>query len=239
MKTLFLLLGGAKFGKILFSGGSMFLSVFVYSWVFGWWYAIGFVILLFAHEMGHYVAARQKGINVGLPTFIPFVGAWIDIKQMPHSVKDEAYIAFGGPFVGTLASLICYYASRSYDSHLLLAIAYSGFFLNLFNLIPISPLDGGRITAILSPKIWFLGVPLLGVAFYYFHSPMLILILILALPQLKKAWYYDLQSEENRDYYAVSLEDKLMYGLYYFLLVGFLSAMTYELYQILHRVTGM
>lgn len=239
MKTLLLLLGGAKFGKVLLSGGSMMLSVFVYSWVFGWWYALGFVLLLFAHEMGHYIAAQHKGLDVGMPTFIPFVGAWIAMKQMPHSVRDEAYVGFAGPFVGTLASLACYYASRTYESHLLLAIAYSGFFLNLFNLIPISPLDGGRISAIISPRVWFLGIPFLIGAFFYTHSPMLVVIVILALPQLKKAWYYDPEAEENRYYYDVSLEEKVTYGVYYFLLLGFLAMMTYEIHHTLQRVVAL
>lgn len=236
MKTLLLLLGGAKLGKLFLSGGSMLLSVVAYSWIFGWWYAVGFVALLFAHEMGHFLAAKQCHLNVGLPTFIPFVGAWIVMKELPHSVKDEAYVGFAGPFIGSLAALGCYYLARFYDSNLLLAIAYAGFFLNLFNLIPVSPLDGGRITAIISPRIWLFGVPLLIGSFFYIHSPLLIFILILALPQLKKAWYYDPKAEENRYYCDVSLEDRLMYGVYYFALVGFLSIMTYEIHHTLQRV---
>ena len=235
MKTLLLLLGGAKFGKLLLSGGSMLLSVVAYSWIFGWWYAVGFIALLYAHEMGHYIAAKKCNINVGLPTFIPFVGAWIALKELPHSVKDEAYIGFAGPFVGTLAALLCYYLSRTYDSNLLLAISYAGFFLNLFNLIPISPLDGGRIIAIISPKIWFLGVPLLVLAFIYIHSPLIIFILILAFPQLKKAWQFDPKAIENQRYYDVSLEDRLMYSVYYFVLLGFLAVMTSEVHQILQH----
>ncbi len=233
MKALFALLGGAKFGKILFSGGSMLLSVFTYALIFGWLYAVGFVALLYAHEMGHYLAARQKGMDVGLPMFIPFVGAWIAMKELPHDVADEAYVGFAGPFIGTLAALACYVMARQYESSLLLAIAYAGFFLNLFNLIPVSPLDGGRITAIISPRVWLFGVPLLIGAFFYLHSPILILIALLAYPQLMKAWRYDPQAEENRHYYGVSLEQKVTYAAYYFGLVAFLSAMTYELHQVL------
>ena len=61
-----------------------------YALVFGWWYAVGFVLLIFVHEMGHYLAARQRGLDVGAPTFIPFVGAWIELKDMPHDVETEA-----------------------------------------------------------------------------------------------------------------------------------------------------
>lgn len=70
-----------KMGKLLTTGGTMLISMFVYSFVFGWPYAVGFVLLILVHEMGHYIAARQKGLDVGAPTFIPFVGAWIKSKR--------------------------------------------------------------------------------------------------------------------------------------------------------------
>ena len=76
IKALLLLLNAAKLGKILLTSGTMLLSVFAYAWIFGWPYAVGFVLLIFVHEMGHYWAARQRGLDVGAPTFIPFVGAW-------------------------------------------------------------------------------------------------------------------------------------------------------------------
>ncbi|MBI1771422.1 MAG: site-2 protease family protein, partial [Burkholderiales bacterium] len=76
MKLLLLLFSGVKFSKLLASGGTMIISVAVYAWIFGWWYAVGFVLLMFVHEMGHFIAARQRGLDVGLPTFIPFLGAW-------------------------------------------------------------------------------------------------------------------------------------------------------------------
>ncbi|MEO7887731.1 MAG: site-2 protease family protein, partial [Polaromonas sp.] len=152
-KLLLLLFTGAKFGKLLLTGGSMLISVFAYALLFGWRYAVGFVALLFVHEMGHYIAARQRGLNVGAPTFIPFVGAWVELKDMPHDAETEAYVGLGGPLLGTIGALACYFIARDQDSNLLLAIAYSGFFLNLFNLIPLSPFDGGRITAVLSPRI--------------------------------------------------------------------------------------
>ena len=87
MKMLLLLLNGAKLGKLLTTGGTMLLSVAAYSFVFGWWYAAGFVALIFVHEMGHYMAARRRGLAVGAPTFIPFVGAWIELKDRPHDAE--------------------------------------------------------------------------------------------------------------------------------------------------------
>lgn len=235
MKTLLALLAAGKLGKVFITGGSMLVSIVAYSFIFGWWYAIGFVLLIFIHEMGHYIAAKQRGVNVGVPTFIPFVGAWIALKEQPVNVENEAYIGFAGPFVGTFAALIVYYFSRVYDSNLLLALAYSGFFINLFNLIPISPLDGGRISAVLTPRIWFLGVPLLIGFFFFFPSPMLIVLAILAFPQLKLAWNYDPDDEKNKRYYTISDENRLMYSLYYMALVIFLAAMTYNIHQILGK----
>src|SRR5436190_6784613 len=186
MKLLLLLLNAAKLGKVLVTGGTMLLSVFAYALLFGWWYAVGFVLLIFVHEMGHYAAARQRGLDVGAPTFIPFVGAWIALKQLPHDVETEAYIGMAGPVAGTLGAIACYVLAREYGSNLLLALAYAGFFLNLFNLIPLSPFDGGRITAIISPRVWLLGVPILIALFFYRPSPLLIIVAILAAPQVWK-----------------------------------------------------
>jgi hypothetical protein len=92
MKLLFLLFKGLKFGKLFITGGTMLLSVLVYAFIFG------------------------------APTFIPFVGAWIELKQLPHDVETEAHIGMAGPLAGTVAALLCYYFARHYDSNLLLAL---------------------------------------------------------------------------------------------------------------------
>lgn len=233
MKTLLLLLSFLKLGKILTTGGTMLLSVFAYAFVFGWWYAVGFVLLIFVHEMGHYVAARQRGLDVGAPTFIPFVGAWIQLKQMPHDVETEAYVGMAGPLAGTVGALACYYLARHYDSNLLLALAYAGFFINLFNLIPLSPFDGGRITAIVSPRVWFLGVPILIALFFYRPSPLLILVAILAAPQVWKALKHDATTPENVAYYDVALETRLQYAALYIGLAGFLAVMAHDVHEML------
>lgn len=235
-KLLILLFSGFKFGKLLSTGGTMLLSLLVYGWMFGWRYAAGFIALLFIHEMGHYLAARHKGLDVGAPTFIPFVGAWIELKQLPHDAQTEAYIGLGGPLLGTVGATLCYLLARDQQSDLLLAVSYSGFFLNLFNLIPISPLDGGRITAVLSPRIWLLGVPVLGALFYYRPSPMLIFIAILAWPQLVKAWRYRADSPEAQQYYAVPAAVKWEYGSYYLALAGFLAVMTHDVHEMLRHL---
>jgi Zn-dependent protease len=239
LKLLLLLLSGAKLGKLFTTGGTMLVSVVVYAFVYGWRYAVGFVALLFVHESGHYIAAKRRGLDVGAPTFIPFVGAWIELKQMPHDAETEAYVGLGGPLLGTLGALVCYFLARSYDATWLLAVSYAGFFLNLFNLIPLSPLDGGRITAVLSPRIWLLGVPMLGALFLYWPSPMLLLIALFAAPQVWKAITYRSDSAEARGYYAVSAAVKWQYGLYYVLLAAFLAVMTHDVHEMLQALRGV
>jgi Zn-dependent protease len=233
IKALLLLLSAGKLGKVLLTGGTMLISVVAYAFIFGWWYAVGFVLLIFVHEMGHYLAARQRGLNVGAPTFIPFVGAWINLKDLPHDVETEAYIGIAGPVLGTAGALVCYFLARNYGSNLLLALSYAGFFINLFNLIPLSPFDGGRITAIISPRVWLLGVPILLGLFFLMPSPLLILVAILAAPQVMKAWKYDPAAPENAAYYGVSNSTKLEYALYYIVLVAFLAIMTHDVHQML------
>ena len=231
LKILFLLFKAAKFGPLLKSGGLMLFSVGAYALFFGWWYAVGFVLLMLVHEMGHYISARRAGMNVGLPTFIPFVGAWIELKDQPLSVEHEARIAFAGPFAGTLAAVAVLAVAVSTTSALLMALAYAGFFLNLFNLIPITPFDGGRIVAILSPKVWLLGVPVLIGVFILIPSPMFILILLLLAPtiwhSLRAAWRGDVPASNPR-YYEVPLQARVKYGCYYVMLLVFLCVMTFR-----------
>jgi Zn-dependent protease len=235
IKVLLALLAAGKFGKLLVTGGSMLLSVFAYALIYGWWYAVGLVGLIFVHEMGHYAAARQRGLAVGAPTFIPFVGAWIEMKDLPHDVETEAYVGIAGPFVGTLGALACYFLGRNYHSPLLLALSYAGFFLNLFNMIPLSPFDGGRITAVLTPRIWLLGVPILLALFLYQPSPMLILMALIASPQVIKAFRYDPRAPENAAYYSVSLETRISYGTQYLLLTAYLAIMVHEVHGMMPR----
>jgi Zn-dependent protease len=237
MKILLILLSGLKWGKLATSGGSMLLSLLVYASIWGWRYAAGFIALLFAHEMGHYVAARQRGLKVGAPAFIPFMGAFIALEGQPVDVETEAYVAIAGPVVGTIAALAVYLWARSEDSGLLLAISYSGLFLNLFNLLPISPLDGGRVTAVLGPRIWFLGVPILLALMLYRPSPMLVIVVILAVPQLMKAWRYDPKAPENVAYYGAPLQTKLEYGGAYLALAALLAVMTYDVHEMLSGFT--
>ena len=236
LKILLLLLSGAKLGKLLTTGGTMLLSLVLYAFVYGWRYAVGFVGLLFVHEWGHYLAARQRGLAVGPMTFIPFMGAWIELKDMPHDAETEAFVGLGGPLLGSIGALLVYWMARSWDLPWLLAVSYSGFFLNLFNLIPLSPLDGGRITAVLSPRIWLLGVPMLGALFLWRPSPMLLIIALFAAPQVWKAIKYRSDSDEAKTYYAVATAKKWEYGLIYIVLAAFLALMTHDVHELLQAL---
>lgn len=211
----------------------MLLSVVAYAFIFGWPYAVGFIGLLLVHELGHYLAARQRGLEVGLPTFVPFVGAWIEMKEQPRDAETEAWIGLAGPVLGTIAALACYFVSRDSGSKLLLALAYAGLFINLFNLIPLSPLDGGRVTAVLSPRIWLVGAPVLVAVFLWRPSPLLVFLAVLAAPQLAKAWKYDAKAPENQVYYGVSAETRLTYAMAYIGLVVFLAVMAHDVHDML------
>jgi Zn-dependent protease len=233
MKLLLLAFGALKFGKIALTGGTMLLSLVVYASIWGWRYAAGFIVCLFIHEMGHVIAARQRGLDVSAPAFIPFMGAFITLRGRPEDVETEAHVAIGGPLLGSLAGFGFWFAGQQTGDPLYLAIAYSAFFLNLFNLLPVSPLDGGRITAVLGPRIWLLGAPLMVGLLLWRPSPVLVVILIMAIPQLMKAWRYDPNAPENIAYYGIPPAKKAEYAIMYLGLAGALAVMCYEVHQAL------
>lgn len=232
MKLIFLFLSilkSAKFAKILLSAGSILLSIGSYAMLYGWKYAVGFVALILVHEMGHYYAAKEKNLAVSLPMFIPFLGAWIALKEQPMNAEVEAYVAYAGPFVGSIASFGLYFLSREYHSGLLMALAQAGFFINLFNLIPLRPLDGGRITGIISPRVWFLGAPILVVLWLLNPAnPVFLLVAIAAFPELVKAWNFDTNAPQNQQYYGVDNKVRFEYAVLYLVLVVVLGFMVVQ-----------
>lgn len=169
------LLKFSKFGTTLLS---MLISLWVYAWMYGWKFAAALVYLIFVHEMGHVIAAKRKGIKVSPAVFIPFAGAFIAIKDQPRDAATEAYLAYGGPLAGMLAflpALPLYW--WTHDPFWVLVI-YLGALLNLFNLLPVSPLDGGRVVSVLSTKIWLIGLLALGFMMFVSPSPMIVIIFI-------------------------------------------------------------
>ena len=119
------------------TGGTMIISVWAYAMMWGWQFAAGFVILIFIHECGHLLAARQHGLKVGAPVFIPFMGALIALKEAPRNAWIEADVGIGGPLLGSLGAAACEVIYYFTGNPMFRALAYTGFFLNLFNLAPI------------------------------------------------------------------------------------------------------
>jgi len=220
LKPLLVLLKFSKFGWTFVS---MFITVIVYSLFFGWKFALGFVILLLIHENGHLIAARKVGLPVSKPIFIPFMGAFISMKEMPKNAKQEAIIGLGGPLLGGLASLACFVIYDALKEPYWLALGYTGCFLNLFNLVPLGFLDGGRIVTAISLWLWIPGAVLLGVLAFKIGNPIIFLVLILGLFEGYKV-FKNRRNPEAMTYYTLESSFKLRMGLAYLALLAVLGA---------------
>ncbi len=207
-----------KFGVVLLKFKflfSMFVSAAFYVWFGGWWFGIGLIVLLFVHEMGHVFEAKHQGLRVSVPIFIPFMGALITMKQMPHNAWREARLAIAGPVLGSLGALALYIAGVAYNSPHLKALAFLGFLINLFNLLPVIPLDGGRISAALHPAVWSLGFLGLVALVIYRPNPLLIIILLFAASELWRRWKLR-HHPQMQEYYRVKPAQRAIIGLLYF-----------------------
>ena len=224
-KLKFLILPLVKFLPILLkTGGTMLLSVWAYALAWGWMFALGFVLLIFVHECGHLLVARFFGLKAGAPVFIPFMGALIALKDAPIVAWMEAWVGIGGPLLGTAGALACEGLFMLSGNPLFRGLAYTGFFLNLFNLAPIGFLDGGRIVTALSPWLWLVGAAVM-LGLLVIHPNFLVaLILLVSLPRL---WsLFRKKSDEQRRYYEVTPGRRLaMAGMYFGLIVFLLLGM--------------
>jgi Zn-dependent protease len=165
--------------KILTTSATMLVSIVAYSFIWGWKFAAGFVLLLLVHEMGHVIQLRREGIEASAPMFIPFLGAAVMTKSLGDDATAEARVGLAGPVLGTLGSLALLPIAISTQNDFWYALVFTGLFLNLFNLLPVVPLDGGRAMAALSPRFWFVGLFGLAVLTFTYPNPILILILLL------------------------------------------------------------
>lgn len=174
-----------KFGKVFLTVATMLLSVFAYSFTLGPWFSVGFVVLLFVHEMGHVIALKYKGLPASAPVFIPMVGAVVFSPKF-ESEEDEAFVGFGGPFVGSLGALACFamWKLTPGSPTILLMLSYTAAFLNLFNLIPIRPLDGGRVTQVVGSWFKYVGVAALLLFSVSIKQPFVLLLWILVLDDI-------------------------------------------------------
>lgn len=153
-----LLLGLGKLQTFI----SMLVSVGFYTMAYGWKFAVGLVLSIYIHEMGHVVQLRKYGIAATSPMFIPFFGAFIRMKSYPENVSQDARTGLAGPIWGLGAAVFAWAAALSTGQPIWYAIARTGAWINLFNLIPIWQLDGGRGFRALtrSQRVWALGVAL-------------------------------------------------------------------------------
>lgn len=228
----------AKWGVVLFKlkvftfAASMLVSVAAYAWLWGWRFGVGFVVLILIHEMGHVVALRRMGIKASAPTFIPFVGAFVQMRQQPKSAWQEAVSGIAGPVFGAVAAAGFWWYSEQTGSGLLLALAFTGFFLNLFNMIPMLPLDGGRAAAALHPVMWLLG--LVGLVALMLYHPNFVIMLILILGGTE-AWrrFRGRNTAESRAYYTLTRQQRQIMTVAYFGLIAVLVLAMHATYA--HR----
>jgi Zn-dependent protease len=207
--------------KVLTTASSMVLSVGAYALLWGPAFGVGFVALLFVHEMGHFIQMRREGVRPGWMVFIPFLGAAVGARSLGGSALAEARVGLAGPVVGTLGAAAVAGAGAILDSRFLYALAFTGFFLNLFNLLPIVPLDGGRAMAAMAPWMWFAGFGAVLVLVFLHPNPILALIALIGGLELYRRWRDRRRGEEgNAAYYRVRPAHRLLVGLVYFGLVG-------------------
>ncbi len=197
---------------------SMFVAVWAYALFWGLPFALGFVLLIFVHELGHALVMQRLGIRAGAPVFIPFVGAVIAMKSLPRDAYVEAQVGIGGPILGGVGAAACLAVAWGTGSMFWYALASTGFLLNLFNLIPISPLDGGRIVGVISRWIWAVGYAIGIGVFLVTYSPILFLILLLGLFSLGRT----IRGPKEK-YFDVEPAKRFAMGLAFFGLIGALA----------------
>jgi Zn-dependent protease len=220
-KIKFLLLPALKFLPVLLkSGGTMLLMIWVYTAMWGWRFGVGFVLLLLVHECGHLLVARKFGLKVGAPVFIPFMGAFIALKEAPRNAWMEACVGIGGPMLGSLGALVCNSLGEIYGAPIFIALGWFGYFLNLFNLTPVGMLDGGRIVTALSRWLWLPGFALLLWFGWKYPNFIVWLMVLLSLPRVISL--FRKRSEEERHYFEVTTAQRWTMSLLYFGLIAML-----------------
>ena len=220
-KFKFVLAAVFKF-KVFTTAATMLVSVAAYALLWGWKFGVAFVLLILVHELGHVLELRRQGVPASAPLFIPFLGAVVGMKQMPQDAWREAQVALAGPILGTLGAVGVWVAGAAYDSEFLLAMAFVGFLLNLFNLLPVVPLDGGRAVAALHPAMWLVGLAGLIALVFLRPNPILLVIVLLGGLELWSRW----QSRNDPDmqsYYRVAPWQRVAVAVTYVGLAAFLA----------------
>jgi Zn-dependent protease len=215
--------------KLLTTSGTALVSVAAYSLFWGWEFAAGFVVLMFLHEMGHVIALRREGIKASTPMFIPFLGAAIFSKSLGDNALAEARVGLAGPILGSLAAAVVAVVGAITGSTFLLALAYVGFLLNLFNLLPVVPLDGGRAMAAMAPWLWFLGFGALVALVFVYPNPILFIIILFGGMETWRRWQQrKTRSLEQAAYYRVAPRARVLVGAVY---IGLIVALAFGMYE--------
>ncbi len=202
--------------KLLTTSGSMLVSVAAYSLIWGWTFALGFVLLLLVHELGHVIQLRREGIEASAPMFIPFLGAVVAAKSLGDDAAAEARVGLAGPVLGSLGAALLIPVWLITGNDFWQALAFTGLFLNLFNLLPVVPLDGGRAMAALSPWMWFAGLGAMAVLAFAYPNPIIILILLLAAFETYRRWKErKAGGDEQLAYYRVKPAHRAMVAAVY------------------------
>ena len=210
--------------KVLTTAGSMLVSVAAYALIWGWKFGVGFVLLLFVHEMGHVIQMKREGVKISGMLFIPFLGAAVGARSLGGNALAEARIGLAGPILGTLACAALVPIAIATDDDFWRALAFTGFFLNLFNLVPLVPFDGGRAMAAMAPWMWFVGFAGMVAFFFLFPNPILILFLLLGGLETWRRWRRRRSGEEgNAAYYRVKPAHRLAVGAVYVGLIALLA----------------
>jgi Zn-dependent protease len=211
----FLLLLGLK-GKYVLTAGTMLVSVGAYTLLWGWQFAALFVLLLFVHELGHAIALRREGIPTSPILFVPFLGAVIGMRGRPHDAWVEAKVGLAGPVLGSAGAAAALALSHVTGSRLLEAVAFTAFFLNLFNLLPVVPFDGGRAAAALHPLVWILGIAGLGVLAVWHPNPILFLFLVIGgMEAWRRLRAWRAGDAATAAYYAVTRSQRTVVAITY------------------------
>jgi len=202
--------------KLLTTVATALISVGAYSLFFGWWFAAGFVALLFIHEMGHVIQLRREGLKASAPMFVPFLGAVVFAKSLGDNALAEARVGLAGPILGTLGAAGCLAIGIATHSDLLRALAYVGFLLNLINLVPLVPFDGGRAMAAMAPALWFVGLGAMVVLLLATGNPFLFIFVALGAMETWRRWKLrGTRSLEQAAYYRVRPRHRLLVGAVY------------------------
>jgi Zn-dependent protease len=209
--------------KLLTTSATMLVSVAAYALFWGWSFAVGFVVLLLVHEMGHVIALRREGIKASAPMFIPFLGAVVAAKSLGRNALAEARVGLAGPVLGSLGALAVALIGVATGNPFWYALAFTGFFLNLFNLLPVVPLDGGRAMAAMAPWMWFAGFGGLVVVTFVWPNPIMILILLVGGLETWRRWKQRKSGDPaQNEYYKVSPAHRAIVAAVY---IGLIAAL--------------